>query len=81
MQPGIEEGSCGAKQTLLDNVEGETITEPRLLRFRAGRRIAQWNKNCVSLGLASGFLEPLESTLGVSIDPVVVEADSASVVE
>ena len=51
-----------AKQTLLDNVEGETITEPRLIRFRTGRRLKQWNQNCVSLGLSSGFLEPLEST-------------------
>lgn len=51
-----------ATARLLDEVEGETVNDPRSLRFDTGRRRRQWNRNCVSIGLSSGFLEPLEST-------------------
>jgi tryptophan halogenase len=51
-----------AHAMLAERVEGEMLTEPRLIRFRAGSRRKAWNKNCIAMGLASGFIEPLEST-------------------
>ena len=51
-----------ALERLLGNIEGDVLTKPNFLRFRAGIRPLQWVGNCVAVGLSGGFMEPLEST-------------------
>ena len=51
-----------ASETLLANLNGKPLSEPKFISYRTGRRRKQWNRNVVSIGLSAGFFEPLEST-------------------
>ena len=55
-------GEEDAAASLMRSLETNALAEPRMLKFQAGRRLVNWEKNCVAVGLAGGFLEPLEST-------------------
>jgi tryptophan halogenase len=57
-----ELSDADAPEVLKRNVEGELLTTPRVIRFTPGQRDKVWERNCVAVGLASGFVEPLEST-------------------
>ena len=51
-----------AMDELINSVDGELLSEPKVIHFNVGRREKFWHKNCVAIGLSAGFLEPLEST-------------------
>ena len=55
-------GEEAALERLLATIEGDVLTEPNRLRFTTGARRRQWHRNCIAIGLAGGFMEPLEST-------------------
>ncbi|HEY8941293.1 MAG TPA: tryptophan halogenase family protein, partial [Cellvibrio sp.] len=51
-----------ALHMLQEKVDGKMINKPQVIKYKTGQRVKYWNKNCIALGLASGFIEPLEST-------------------
>ncbi len=55
-------GEDAATDILLSNLEGQLLTDPLLHRFKPGKRLKMWNRNCVAIGSSGGFLDPLEST-------------------
>ena len=62
-----------ARQQLLSHAGLDSDTPTRELSMRVGHRTESWIGNCVSLGLASGFVEPLEST-GIFLVQLALDA-------
>ena len=53
---------AAAEIELMGSLEGSPLAAPKHIKFTTGHRKKFWDKNCLSLGLAAGFMEPLEST-------------------
>src|SRR5690606_4948970 len=53
---------AAAKASLLKIIDGDMVEDPKIIPFTTGRRQQAWKHNCLALGLAAGFVEPLEST-------------------
>ncbi|MXO59472.1 FAD-dependent oxidoreductase [Altererythrobacter salegens] len=45
-----------------------TALAPRKLAFATGHRAEFWHRNCISIGLSAGFIEPLEASAIVLIE-------------
>ncbi len=65
-----------AIDNMLKNIKGKLLQEPRSFSFTPGRRKKSWNKNCIAVGLASGFLEPLESTSIALVETAIEKISS-----
>jgi tryptophan halogenase len=65
-----------AISSMLQNIKGKPLHEPRSFSFTPGRRKKSWNKNCIAVGLASGFLEPLESTSIALVETAIEKISS-----
>ena len=60
-------------QEEIETILGQEIDPIRTIKFSSGRQESAWNKNCVTIGLSSAFLEPLEA---VSIHSTIVQANT-----